>query len=235
MKVLTWNVLHRVHAERFSEPAIEAWPSEARRVQALADRLFTAMTIESVDVALLQEVSGDVLSAVRARLPRHAVLNHAYPRVPRPQSRSLEDCTEHLVVIGPPGARLARSHTFSSDPGKGYVLVALPDGAHVASTHVSWGPKGAAQLATLAALFDEVSPLCVGGDFNCARELIDVRGVTFAVPAEGSPKTRADAKGGEDIDHLLCSGAAFHDVRVLEHDTLSDHRPLVATLRWLAR
>ncbi len=233
LKLLTWNVLHRVHAERHAEPAIATWPTEARRVEALADWLFTALRVEGVDVALLQEVSGDVLAALRARLPGHEVLNHLYPRVPRSKSSSVEDSTEHLVVIGPRGARVERAHTFESDPGKGFLLATLPGGLKVASTHVSWGAKGAEQLRTLAALFDEVKPLCVGGDFNCGREVISgaVRGVTFAVPPRGSARTRPDAKGGEDIDHLLCAGGVFEDVRVLEAERHSDHLPLLATLQ----
>lgn len=230
MRVLTWNVLHRVHAERHSEAAIEPWPTEALRVAALVKRITRALENEAVEVVLLQEVSGDVLTALRT-LPRRAVLNHAFPRVPRQTGRTLDDPTEHLVVIAPPGTRIERAHTFASDPGKGVVVVTLPGGTRVGSTHVTWGPKGDAQLEALAALFRELSPLCIGGDFNCAREVISKRlsGVTFALPPHGSLRTRPGSQAA-DIDHLLCTGCQFEDVRVLDHELLSDHRPVLATL-----
>lgn len=229
MRILTWNVLHRVHAETHSEAAIQHWPGEAERVRAVARRVSEALSTEGVEVVLLQEVSGDVLAALRAQLPGHAVLNHVYPRVPRQRLGSVTDATEHLVVIAPPGAKVERAHTFPSDPGKGFLLVALPGGQRVASTHVSWGAKGEEQLSALARLFDEVTPLCVGGDFNCGREVITrfVSSVMLAQPPAGSLHTRLDAH----IDHLLCSGGELVDVQVLEDQALSDHRPLVATLR----
>ena len=62
MKILTWNVLHRVHAERHSEPAIERWPDEQGRVRGITALIARALTVEGFDVALLQEVSGDVLA-----------------------------------------------------------------------------------------------------------------------------------------------------------------------------
>lgn len=232
MRVLTWNVLHRVHAERHSETVIEPWPTESLRVAALVKRIARALEKEAVEVVLLQEVSGDVLAALRTQLPGRAVLHHVFPRVPRQTRRTVDDPSEHLVVIAPLGTRIERAHTFASDPGKGVVVVTLPGGTRVGSTHVTWGPKGDSQLETLAALFRELSPLIIGGDFNCAREVISKRlsGVTFALPPQGSLRTRPGSQDA-DIDHLLGTGCQFEDVRVLDHELLSDHRPVLATLR----
>ena len=232
MKVLTWNVLHRVHAERHSEAVIEPWPTEALRVAALVKRITRALDNEAVEVVLLQEVSGDVLAALRTQLPGRAVLSHVFPRVPRQTGRTLNDATEHLVVIAPPGTKVERAHTFASDPGKGFVVVTLPSGTRVGSTHVTWGPKGDAQLKSLAALFREFSALIIGGDFNCARETISkhLSGVTFALPPQGSLRTRPGSEAA-DIDHLLGTGCRFEDVRVLDHEALSDHRPVLARVR----
>ena len=233
MKILTWNVLHRVHAERHSEPAIRRWPSEQERVKGIAALISRAMTVEHFEVALLQEVSGDVLAALRAQLPGHAVLNHLSPRVPRAKSDSLRDATEHLVVIAPIGAKLARAHTFANDPGQGFLAVGLPDGTTVVSTHVSWGANGAAQLEVLAQLLREAKgAVCLGGDFNARRELIEKAiGAPVGLLPEGSARTRPQEAGGEDIDHLLCTNATLREVSVLEHGELSDHRPVAGTLR----
>lgn len=235
MKILTWNVLHRVHAETHSEPAIRRWPDEAARVRAVVARVEQALTSEGIEVVLLQEVSGDVLAGLRARLPGHSVLNHAYPRVPRQKGpgRAVQDPTEHLVVVAPLGSKIVRAHTFSSDPGKGFLLVSVSERLSVASTHVSWGPKGEAQMATLSQLLREVPSLCIGGDFNTEREVVaSAMGADVAVSVlpEGSPRTRPQDDGGSDIDHLLSHGVQLSDARVLEHGELSDHRPVAATV-----
>jgi endonuclease/exonuclease/phosphatase family metal-dependent hydrolase len=237
MKILTWNVLHRVHAETHSEPAIRRWPDERERVRAVVARVAQALSTEGVEVVLLQEVSGDVLTELRARLPEYSVLNHLYPRVPRQKgaSRSVVDPTEHLVVVAPPGAKIVRAHTFSSDPGKGFLMVSLPERLVVASTHVSWGTKGEAQLAMLSQLLRETPSLCIGGDFNAGRQAVtsalDPDVLVSQLP-EGSPRTRPqdDAKGGTDIDHLLGRGVQLAQAQVLDHGELSDHRPVAATV-----
>lgn len=236
MRILTWNVLHRVHAETHAEPAIRRWPDEAERVRGVASLL--AETLQGCQVALLQEVSGDVLAQLRTQLVDWAVLNHQYPRVPRQKgaSRTVADPTEHLVVVAPKGAKVLRAQTFENDPGKGFLMVRVSDELVVLSTHVTWGPKGEAQLPVLAQLLAQTPGLCIGGDFNTGREVISKHvgaDVAFSVPPEGSARTRPenDPTGGADIDHLLSRTAALAEVSVLEHHGLSDHRPVAATLR----
>lgn len=238
MKVLTWNVLHRVHAENYGEPAIQRWREEPERVRHVVALVSRAVSVDGFGAALLQEVSGDMLESLREHLPAWAVLDHPYPRVPRPKrpGAPMRDPSEHLVVIAPKGSTVLRARTFADDPGKGVLAVTLPSGLVVASTHVSWGPKGEAQLATLRELLHASSaPVCIGGDFNAEREVLvrafGAEGVVGALPP-GSPRTRPadDATGGADIDHLLACRAELHDPRVLDHDELSDHRPVAATV-----
>lgn len=238
MKVLTWNVLHRVHAENYGETAILRWREEPERVRHIVERISKALHADGFGAALLQEVSGDVLEALREHLPAWAVLDHPYPRVPRPKrpGAPMRDPSEHLVVVAPEGSTVLRARTFASDPGKGVLAVTVPSGLVVASTHVSWGPKGEAQLATLRELLHASSaPVCLGGDFNAEREVLvrafGAEAVVGALPP-GSPRTRPseDASGGADIDHLLVRRAELRDVRVLDHDELSDHRPVAATV-----
>ncbi|WNG33868.1 endonuclease/exonuclease/phosphatase family protein [Archangium violaceum] len=238
MKVLTWNVLHRVHAENYGEPAIQRWSDETERVRRVVDLVSKALRVDGFGAALLQEVSGDVLEALRDHLPTWAVLDHPYPRMPRQKrpGAPMRDLSEHLVVVAPEGSTVLRAQTFASDPGKGVLAVTLPSGLVIASTHVSWGPKGEAQLATLQELFHASSaPICLGGDFNAEREVL-VRAfgaeVVVGTLPPGSPRTRPaeDATGGADIDHLLVCRAELSDLRVLEHSELSDHRPVAATV-----
>ncbi|OJH41565.1 hypothetical protein BON30_06700 [Cystobacter ferrugineus] len=236
--MLTWNVLHRVHAENYGEPAIHRWRDEPERVRRVVDLVSKALCIDGFGVALLQEVSGDVLQSLRDHLPAWAVLDHPYPRMPRLKRPGppMRDLREHLVVVAPGGSTVFRAQTFAGDPGKGVLAVTVPSGLVVASTHVSWGPKGEAQFATLRELFHASrAPVCIGGDFNAEREvLVRAFGAEVVVGAlpSGSPRTRPseDATGGLDIDHLLACRAELSDLRVLDHSELSDHRPIAATV-----
>jgi hypothetical protein len=107
MRVVTWNVLHRVHGETHGEPCIARWGDEARRVDAVVQ----AVRALGADVALLQEVSGDLLAALRSAFPERAVLSHLYPRVPKRAVAGVVDRTEHLVVLAPGGAKVRRAST----------------------------------------------------------------------------------------------------------------------------
>ena len=232
LRILTWNVLHRVHAENHGEPAVTRWPDETERQRGLIALL--AQCLEQDTAALLQEVSGDLLAAITARFPEHAVLNHQFPRVPRQKgARTLAAPQEHLVVLAPQGSHVLRAHTFASDPGKGFLSVKLPSGLTALCTHVSWGTKGAAQLELLAQVFRGADgPVVLGGDFNAGREVLAPFDAEVGIPPPKALKTRAGEGGGADIDHLLCRAAVLTDVLVLDHQELSDHRPVAATLTW---
>lgn len=226
MRVLTWNVLHRVHAETHGEPAVERWPDEAGRTRAIIELLQRV----AADVVLLQEVSGDVLAAVRGAFPH--VASHRFPRVPRPKRpTSVTDMSEHLVVIAGPGSTVWRAQTASNDPGKG-LLAVQQGGAVFVSTHVSWGEKREPQLEALARVVrEQVSPLVIGGDFNVEASVVSAALGLQNVPlAPGSAKTRVGREGGGDIDHLFVRGLRGAMAQVLEHDVLSDHAPVLLEL-----
>lgn len=184
-------------------------------------------------MGLLQEVSGDVLSALRLALPDRAVLNHVSPRVPRPKqgSSSVRDSTEHLVVVAPAGAQVVQASTAANDAGKGFLAVRT-GGVTFVSTHVSWGERGGEQLSALRAALERLEqPVVLGGDFNVEVAVVEqALGVAAAKLAPGSLKTRESGGKGADMDHLLARGALLESARVLEHSGLSDHRPVVVTV-----
>lgn len=235
MQVLTWNVLHRVHAETHGEPVVRRWPNEERRLAAVVDYVTEALT--ECEAALLQEVSGDLLTALQARFHDWAVLSHLSPRLPRQgaPSGAISDRSEHLVIIAPEGTQLVRSESFENDEGKGFVMGLLPRGIGVVSTHVSWGEKRGPQLAVLARVLEDApTPMIIGGDFNAARsvvlELLGKQGSVSVLP-EGAPPTRppGDTGGAGDIDHFVVRGGRMTDVEVWPDRELSDHRPVVGT------
>ena len=227
MRVLTWNVLHRVHAETHGEPAVERWADEPSRTRAIVQTLKRA----SADVVLLQEVSGDVLTALRSSFPH--VTSHLLPRMPRPKqpTTAVTDASEHLVVIAGPGPTVWRAQTASNDPGKG-LLAVQQNGVLLVSTHVSWGEKREPQLEALARVVREhVGPLVIGGDFNVEASVVCAALGLQNVPlAPGSAKTRVGREGGGDIDHLFVRGLRGAMAQVLEHDVLSDHAPVLLEL-----
>ncbi|MFZ5446128.1 MAG: endonuclease/exonuclease/phosphatase family protein [Myxococcota bacterium] len=230
MHVFTWNVLHRVHGENHHEPAIARWADEPRRIAGVVARIEELLD-EGAEAALLQEVSGDLLAALRNALDGWLVLAHQYPRLPRQKRPNdmVRDASEHLVVIARPGAVVRRAQTFGSDAGKGFLAVETA-GVLVVSTHVSFGEKRADQLAALARLVAETSgPLIIGGDFNVERPVVEAGVGLGALPLRaGSAKTRATDEGGVDIDHLLVRDVDLREARVLAHDELSDHSPVAS-------
>ncbi len=234
---MTWNVLHRVHAENYCEPMVTLWPDETARVQAVAALVLKAIAQDLCEVVLLQEVSGDVLEEVRRRLPPSLIVcSHQVPRVPAfktPSSTMLGDASEHVVVIAGAGLTSWRAVTAADDAGKGLIAVQLRPGVIAVSTHVSFGAKGTAQLQTLRELMAEMpGTVLIGGDFNAERqEVVLGLGERLEVTELASAATRLNPDGeGSTIDHLIARGGTWSGVSVLEHHGLSDHLPLVATL-----
>jgi endonuclease/exonuclease/phosphatase family metal-dependent hydrolase len=243
VRVATWNVLHRFHAQNWDEPAIETHPDETARIAAITAR------VEGLDhdgVICLQEVSGDQLGWLRKALADDAVIyTHKYPRVPklfRPGfgPAPLADPTEHLVTIvrGLGTARRSEGHTFPDDKGKGFLLVELASGVVVINTHVSYGDhhvSQCAQLGTYATTYR--GPLVIAGDFNEEREICGSRlgpGFVAAIPAEPArptrPRTKPSSKS-ETIDHIFVVRTNAYEVEVLAGGGLSDHNPVIATVR----
>lgn len=223
MIVATWNVLHRVHAVNWDEPAIAAHADEDGRVAAIARRVGEL----GADVVCLQEVSGDLLAALGE------VIAMQYPRVPhyyraRPQPVPRQR-SEHLVVIARDGKKL-HGEAFASDRGKGFLVVEL-GGVMVVNTHVTYGDKHAAQCARIVEYLGDRAPVVVVGDFNADRET-SLRhlggGFEAAVLAEATrPRTQPGGKS-ETIDQVLVRGLAIEDSRVESAHGLSDHNPVVA-------
>ena len=112
--MVTWNVLHRTHADNWGEEVAGSWPDEAKRVAAIAQRVGEL----TEDVVALQEVSGDLLAALRET--GRTVHAMRYPRLPRPRvlESQLADNTEYLVLLvdGPDAAREASAWPRSAAP-----------------------------------------------------------------------------------------------------------------------
>ena len=243
LTVVTWNVLHRVHAENWAEEVPERHPDEAARLAALTERL-AALAAEGALLAL-QEVSGDLLDGLRAAAPGAQLFSLRYPRVPRPRPGTrhrvaLRDPSEHLVVLVAADlpARPVAAAAFDDDPGKGLVAVEVA-GVVVVAAHVTHGERRVGQLRRLRAVAGaRGGAALLLGDFNADRAAIQAAlgdDLRFACPADPARPTRPRVGGDkpQDIDHIILAGAcplAVVDAQVLDARGLSDHNPVRARL-----
>lgn len=238
MTLVTWNVLHRIHAENWNEAAVlERYPEEAVRIAAITHRIKTLL-LEGEDTCVcLQEVSGDQLMSLRDALPSFTVCAFAYTRLPRLKQggpSQLTDPSEHLVTIARRASRLA-AEAFPTDPGKGCLAVAVGD-TIVVNTHVSFGRRRGRQIARVAALAGTGrSGVC--GDFNAtADEVLNAIGSGFSLcnlgpgaaptrPSRESPDGRIPA-----IDHIMVRGIQGAEGTVVDVACESDHNVVRARL-----
>lgn len=242
LRVITWNVLHQVHAINWKEAIVD--PADARvRSQERAARILDKVAgwrADGADLICLQEVSGDQVTALRARIGPSFVFDHCYPRVPKLRDGApspLADPREHLVVITrEAGARPLLARTFDDDRGKGFLAVELASGAIAIATHLSWRRRGRAQLEILAAYARSLGkPTILAGDFNAEietltaglRDLFSISDVVGQVPSRIDDGTGA----GHTIDHVISLGGMIETSTVLDADGLSDHHPVAATVR----
>lgn len=236
MKLVTWNVLHRVHAVNWQEPVIASWPKESARLGSIADVINTF----EADVVCLQEVSGDMLQMLRD-VVEGEIFATAYPRVPayrKAHVGDLRELAEYLVTITKSPARLVGAEAFPADGGKGFQRVELSSGETILCTHVSYGDKRPVQLARLAEEARAAPGLCViCGDFNadrqtCLAELGDdfVAGAWSPVMLPTRPRAD-DATKSQDIDHVFVREGGTPEIEVLDGEGRSDHNPVSAIVR----
>jgi endonuclease/exonuclease/phosphatase family metal-dependent hydrolase len=238
LSVVTWNVLHRIHAENWRELPALLETAEVGRTRAIAERIHGG----NWDIACMQEVSGDLLAVLRETAPsERTVWALASPRVPRLKDRMavspLATPTEHLVTVVAGPARVLRASSFPSDPGKGFLSVALGDGLVVINAHITWGEKSAAQLQEIAAhVREQTGPVVLVGDFNAdAATVGDALGPGYAfaaLPASSlATRPRHDGRSkSQNIDHLIVWQATAADAQALDAGGLSDHNLVVARI-----
>lgn len=234
MNLVTWNVLHRIHAEKWSRHVIAQFPSERARIERIAARV-AGWLAEGADAVTLQEVSGDQLAALR-RLGA-TVLSHRYPRVPtwlRFWSKPLDDRSEHLVTVLAREGRSVEALTFDSDDGKGLLAVETRE-LRLVNTHLSFGKHGTAQLRHVGEALRRAPRGVLAGDFNTEREHLAAalgEGIELAnVGPTCAPSRRHGL--GRAIDHVAVYGGGLERVEVLGSDGLSDHHPVRASVSLL--
>lgn len=231
MRIVTWNVLHRVHAVNWDEAPVAAYPDERVRIERIATTV-AAWLADDVDVVCLQEVSGDQLAALRAHVTSSvAVLDHRLARIPRlrKEGAALSAPAEHLVALVRDGAsaRVREGHTFASDAGKGMLAVEVGS-ALVVCTHVSYGERSPEQLARVAAAGADI----VVGDFNAPADVVSLAlGGDYTLAKIEEPTRVVPGGASKVIDHVLVRGGGITSAVVLATGDLSDHRPVAVAIR----
>jgi hypothetical protein len=247
LRLLTWNVLHRVHALNWKEPVIGGFPDEGVRIARITDLVLRWLDGDSArapdaSAVCLQEASGDQLRSLTLAVSARGdvvVFDHLYPRLPRLRAggdSGLLDPREHLITLVKAEARKREGRTFDEDPGKGFLAVELAGGVVVINTHVSFGERATAQLALVSsAAAAAPNGAAVAGDFNAPADTV-ARALGAGVilsDLAGQGPTRVPASGhpGKTIDHVAAfQGRVTGAALCLDGDCLSDHRPVTATL-----
>ena len=241
LRVVTWNVLHRIHAENWNEDPVATFPDERVRIARISE-VVARLIAGDVDAVCLQEVSGDQLARLRETIGDAArVFEHTYPRVPRLRGGGpapLDDASEHLVVVTTaPDARIREARTFASDPGKGLLAIDLGGDAALVCTHVSFADSRTAQLELVASVARAASGgAIVVGDFNARADVVRAAlGADAAISdVSGQRPTRVatpDHPSGQAIDHVVVLGGTVASATVLDGGGLSDHEPVSADVR----
>jgi|GEM_PF-1090221 len=250
MRIATWNVLHRIHAENWRETVPDVFPDEAVRIAAITARIVALLAEGDGDdvVVCLQEVSGDQLASLRKALPTMQLCAFIYPRVPwlkQGGPSPLLHPEEALVTIAA-RARLVAGAVFPNDPGKGFVAVDV-DGVLIINTHLSAGDRRTIQLQHIKARIDHSADqrsVVVCGDCNTSSakvlagldggfDLVDLG--PDALPTRprpdlpGQPQVASDKRGA--IDHIFVRGLLAEDGGVVDVAGTSDHNLVRAALR----
>ncbi|MBL8950085.1 MAG: endonuclease/exonuclease/phosphatase family protein [Myxococcaceae bacterium] len=234
LRLVTWNVLHRIHGDKWSGHIVGRFPDERVRTERVAARVAAWLGEGDGAVVCLQEVSGDLLEALRAL--KGTVFSHRYPRVPSTLKfwkRPLADTSEHLVTLVAGAGRVLHATTFANDKGKGLLSVGLDGGVTLVNTHVSFGRDGVPQLQQVSALLR--APAVLAGDLNAGRDVIAAAlAPGVALSQVGSPTCLGSGRHdhGKAIDHVAVAGGELGAVEVLEAEGLSDHHPVRAELRF---
>lgn len=229
--VLTWNVLHRIHADNWGEEVGVRHADEAVRISAITARL----AARDEHVLALQEVSGDQLASLRVALPAAQIFTLRYPRVPKPRSGSstLLEPAEYLVTVVAGAATQVVAEASRDDPGKGLLAVDV-GGVLVINAHVTYGAPGVDQLARLAEVARAASGVAIVlGDFNADRAKVAAalgEELVFAAPTEPALPTRprTGSSKSSSIDHVIVRGDTRVEAAVIDADGLSDHNMVVA-------
>lgn len=210
MLLVTWNVLHRIHAENWREEVPGQFPDEAARIAVITARVAALLAQGDNPVICLQEVSGDQLASLRSALQHASVCSFEYPRIPslkRGAASPLTDPSEHLVTIAA-HADVRAAEAFATDPGKGFLCVDVA-GLAVVNTHLTFGPRRTAQLQRIAALVGD-GPCVVCGDCNAPGDAVaEDLGPGFSLvdlgPSALPTRPRRDTTSGKPpaIDHIV--------------------------------
>eukprot|EP01012_Entosiphon_sulcatum_P067131 TRINITY_DN96670_c0_g1_i1.p1 TRINITY_DN96670_c0_g1~~TRINITY_DN96670_c0_g1_i1.p1 ORF type:complete len:280 (+),score=43.91 TRINITY_DN96670_c0_g1_i1:35-874(+) len=249
-RITTWNVLHRVHAEKDPElchMTLDRYPKEVKRIADIVT-LVEDQFVQGSRVVCLQEVSGELLSALRERLgKRVTIFDHQHQRIPeQPEDTTkqaiLKDPTEYLVVLTDfPAAEAVTAHPFTNN--KGVLGVRVQSNLCVYNVHAS--PKRAGekqirhelmQLLVLPFLAkNKQNQVVVAGDlgmelervFGAVGELAFCTGEDLSEYLQEGKHTCQD----KDVDHIVgIGGTEIFDAVLYPNSNLSIHQPLQATV-----
>jgi hypothetical protein len=226
-RIVTWNVLHWVHARNHCED-LSTFPVEEQRARAVVERIARI----DAEATCLQEVSGDTLMLIARTFGRERVHWLRLPRLPRLKvgESVLRDDSENLVVITT-GVKL-HARAFGNDGGKGFIAIRHASNTLIVCTHISGHPdKRPQQLKAIDKWINGQSGSAVlCGDFNvdARRTLESLRLGWHAARIRGALQV-SRPKSNELIDHILrWSGTDLAFAKIEDAGGISDHNLVIA-------
>lgn len=217
MKVVTWNILHRIHEEKYrpDSKVLETFPDERNRVVAVIGEIHKCLETPDT-VCCLQECSATVLTGIQ----RHIANNSRclfYKKVKE---------AEYLVTITPQGF-WEEEIEHHPDTAVG-MLAVRRDECRVINCHLK--PQRFCRYSVLDGLLSlptEEVPLVVAGDLNEQPPAIQrVLGHKYGWVDAGNSYRK------KQIDHVLYDKFQWTltDGKIVDTGYTSDHRMVVADL-----
>ena len=213
-RLLTWNLFHG----RAVPPA--GWE--------LLGEFTAALGSWEWDAALLQEVPpwwpAELASALDADYRMVLTSRNALPGVRRAIAVRWPDliksngggCDAILVRRSAGWIAEHRGLRLGVRPERRWVHGVRVEGLWICNLHTQADPRQGELAASTVASWTSSLPIVLGGDFNVQSLALD--GFGYA--------------GGRGVDHFFVRELeVVHEAEPLEHDGLSDHAPLLATVR----
>jgi hypothetical protein len=247
INVCTFNCLHIYHEKRYVPDSLtlQAHSNEPKRIQGLVAFISSQLTNDTV--VCLQEVSGDLLSALREEFnATHHVISLAHNRVPQPvDDFRYADPGEYLCTIIPCSVdkeTIKEEFLYFTTKGKGALITSFGN-VMIINTHCTVHEQGVLDLVSLYTLFGqpfvEINSnhyvLLLGDTNNEIKAILEVFDQVH--PGRVSNVVDHDAIGiptftptSVCIDHVFgFNTISFEDSTVTDTAYLSDHRALHTT------
>lgn len=244
MKIFTWNVLHRYHEEKYNPQSdvLSKYPNENHRIVKQIDTLKNIFDKENEIIGCLQEVSGDLLNAIKKEFTIDFIIfEFEHNRIPTRQNKSSIKSdpyikpNEFLVTIISKNLDYKKFSNIQLEvKGKGILVV---ETSNIIILNVHLPPKrllkNSVDQIFRNLLYVKNKFIVVLGDFNrnyydLHEELLNIHIKENQFNQVKTNNKFTISKNQTSIDHIIgLNNLSFKDSEVLNVDS-SDHNLLIS-------